>query len=146
MGEKYHPQSQGADKSFIKSIQKFLNETYTNSMFNGDEEWSLPLIVSDFLHYYNSKKFHSITKMIPREILFNFKTKALLSKLLWTLKINFEVGDSVLLTSWITELPNKRIRSFKKEKPMKGIKGERQEIHSIQAEIIKKDYIIVSLK
>ena len=28
---------------------------------------------------------------------------------------------------------------------MKGTKGERQENHSIQAEIIKKDYIIVSL-
>ena len=51
-------------------------------------------------------------------------------------KINFEVGDSVLLTSWITELPNKRIRSFKEKKPMKDTKGERQEIHSIQAEII----------
>ena len=61
-------------------------------------------------------------------------------------EINFEVRDSVLLTSWMTELPNKRIRSFKKENPMKGTKGERQEIHSIQAEIIKKDYIIVSLK
>ena len=146
LGEKYHPQSQGAVESFNKTIQKFLNEAYTNSMFNGDEEWSLPLIVSDFLHYYNSKRFHSITKMIPREILFNFKTKVLLSKLLWILKINFEVGDSVLLTTWITELPNKRIRSFKNEKPMKGTKGERQEIHSIQAEIIKKDYIIVSLK
>ena len=46
----------------------------------------------------------------------------------------------------MTELPNKRIRSFKKENPMKGTKGERQEIHSIQTEIIKKDYIIVSLK
>ena len=44
------------------------------------------------------------------------------------------------------ELPNKRIRSFKKEKPMKGTKGERQEIHCIQAEIIKRDYIIVSSK
>ena len=29
---------------------------------------------------------------------------------------------------------------------MKGTKGERQEIHSIQTEIIKKDYIIVLLK
>ena len=46
----------------------------------------------------------------------------------------------------MTELPNKRIRSFKKEKPMKGAKGESQEIHSIQAEIIKIDYIIVSFK
>ena len=61
-------------------------------------------------------------------------------------EIDFEVGDSVLLTSWITELPHIRIRSFKKEKPMKGTKGERQEINSIQAEIIKKDCIIVSLK
>ena len=100
-------------------------------MFNGDEEWSLPLKISDFLHYYNSKRVHSKTKMIQREILLNFKTKALLNKLLWILKINFEVGDSVLLTSWITELPNKRIRSFKNEKPMKGTKGERQEIHRI---------------
>ena len=41
---------------------------------------------------------------------------------------------------WIT---NKRIRSFKKEKPMKGTKGERQEIHSIQAEIIKKKIILL---
>ena len=61
-------------------------------------------------------------------------------------EIDFEFGDSVLLTSWITELPNIRIRPFKKEKPMKGTKGERQEIHSIQAEIIKKNCIIVSLK
>ena len=29
------------------------------------------------------------------------------------------------MTSWITELPNIRIRSFKKEKPMKDTKGER---------------------
>ena len=46
----------------------------------------------------------------------------------------------------MAELPNRRIRSFKKEKQMKGTKGERQEIHNIQAEIIEKDYIIVSLK
>ena len=52
-------------------------------MFNGDEELSLPLMVNDFLHYYNSKRVHSITKIIPREILFNLKTKALLRKLLW---------------------------------------------------------------
>ena len=74
---KYHPQSQRAVESFNKTIQKFLNEAYTNSMFNGDEELSLSLIVSDFLHYLNSKRVHSSTKMIPREILFNFKTKAL---------------------------------------------------------------------
>ena len=61
-------------------------------------------------------------------------------------EINFEVGDSVLLTSWITELPNKRIIPIKKEKITKGTKGERKEINSIQAEIIKKDCIISLLK
>ena len=50
LGGKYHPQSQGAVESFNKTIQKILNEIYRNSMFNGDEEWSLPLMVSDFLH------------------------------------------------------------------------------------------------
>ena len=77
-------------------------------MFNGDEEWSLPLMVSDFLHYCNSKKVHSTTEMIPREILFNFKRKSILEQVIvntenyrkaFLQKINFEVGDSVLLTS-----------------------------------------------
>ena len=37
-GGKYHQQSQRAVKNFDKTIQKLLNEAYTNSMFNGDEE------------------------------------------------------------------------------------------------------------
>ena len=66
-------------------------------------------------------------------------------------EIDFEVGDSVLLTSWIVELPNKRIRSFKRVKTIKGTKGtkgERQEIHYIKAEIINKGlyYCIVEVK
>ena len=77
MRGKYQPQNQGAVESFNKTIQKYLNEAYTNSMFNGDEEWSLPLMVSDFLHYYNSKRVHSTTKMIPREFNSISKTKAL---------------------------------------------------------------------
>ena len=121
-------------------------------MFNEGEEWSLPLMVSDFLHYYNSKRVHSITNMIPREILFNFKSKSIVEQVIvntensrnvFIHEIDFEVGDSVLLTSWITELPNKRIRSFKNEKPMKGTKGERKEINSIQTEIIKKGIILL---
>ena len=117
LGEKYHPQSQEAVESFIKTIQKFWNEAYTNSMFNGDEEWSLPLMVSDFLHYCNSKRVHSTTKMIPREILFNFKRKSIVDQVIMNIEnsrkaflqeIDFEVGDSVLLTSWMTELPNKK--------------------------------------
>ena len=86
-------------------------------MFNGDEEWSLPLMVSNFLHYYNSKRVHSTTKMIPREILFNFKSKSIVEQVIvntensrkaFLQEIYFEVGDSVLLNSWITELPNKK--------------------------------------
>ena len=80
MGEKYHPHRQRAVENVNKIIQKFLNEAYTNSMLNEDEELSLPLIVSDFLHYYNSKRVHSTIKMIPRKISFNLRTKASLNK------------------------------------------------------------------
>ena len=41
LGGKYHPQSRGAVESFNKTIQRFLNQEYTNSLFNGDEEWSI---------------------------------------------------------------------------------------------------------
>ena len=108
---KYHPQSQRAVESFNKTIQKFLNEAYTNSMFNEDEEWSLSLVVSDFLHYYNSKRVHSTTKMIQREILFNFKRKSIVEQVIMNTEnsrkaflqeIDFDVEDLVLLTSWIT--------------------------------------------
>ena len=57
-------------------------------------------------------------------------------------KIDNELGDSVLITSWLLELPNKRIRSFNKEKPFKGTKVVRKEIHSINGTIIK-NFIIV---
>ena len=77
LGGKYHPQNQGAVENFNKTIQTFLNEAYTSSIFDGDKEWSLPLMISDFLHYCNSKRVHSATKIISREILFNLKTKAL---------------------------------------------------------------------
>ena len=82
LGGKYHPQSQGAVESFNKTIQKFLNEAYTNNMFNGDEEWTLPLMIGDFLHYYSSKRVHSTTKMIPRKILFNFKRKSIIDQVI----------------------------------------------------------------
>ena len=102
-------------------------------MLNGHEEWSLSLMVSDFFHYCNSKRVHSTTKMIPREILFNFNNKSIVEQVIvntenyrkaFLQEIDFEVGDSVLLISWMTELPNKRIRSFKNEKLVKGTKGE----------------------
>ena len=71
--------------------------------------------------------------MIPREILFNFKNKSIVEQVIANTEcswkaflqvIDFDVEDLVLLTSRIAELPNKRIRSFKKEKSMKGSKGE----------------------
>ena len=51
-------------------------------MFNGDEELSLPLMATDFLHYYNSKRVYSTKKMIPREILFNFKNKSIVEQVI----------------------------------------------------------------
>ena len=93
--------------------------------------------------------------MIPRGILFNLKNKSTVgqaivntenSRLVFLQEIDFEVGNSVLLTLSIVKLSNKILRSFKKEKSMKGTKCVRQLTHSIQAEIIKKDYIIAPLK
>ena len=116
LGRKYHPQSQGAVESFNKTIQNFLNEAYANSMFNGDEEWSLPLMVSDFLHYYNSKRIHSTTKMIPREILFNFKRKSIVEHSLWiqkTLERHFYMKLILSLEIqlyWSHGLPNYQIK------------------------------------
>ena len=86
-GGKFHPQSQGEVESFNKTIQRFINEVYTNSMFNRDEEWCLPLIVSDFFHYNNSKRVYSTTKMIPRGILFNFKNKSIVEQVIVNTKI-----------------------------------------------------------
>ena len=72
LGGKYHPQSRGAVESFNKTIQKIFNETYTNSMFNGDDEWSLPLMVISFTitiakefvqqQRWFQEKFYSISK------------------------------------------------------------------------------------
>ena len=62
--------------------------------------------------------------MIPKDVLLSYNDKNIIdrvivntesSRKLFFLEINFEVGDSVLLTSRIFELPNKRIRSFKRE-------------------------------
>ena len=93
-------------KVLTKLFKKILNEAYTDSMFNGNEKRSLPLMVSNFLHYYNSKRVHSITKVIPREILFNFKNKSIVEQVIvntensrkaFLQEIDFDVGDSVLL-------------------------------------------------
>ena len=45
-------------------------------MFNRDEEWSL-LIVSDFLHYYNSKIFIQQQRWFQEKFYSISKTKAL---------------------------------------------------------------------
>ena len=82
LGGMYHPQSQGEVESFSKTIQRFLNQAYTNTLFNGDEEWSLPLMISDFLYYYNSKRVHTTTKMIPTDILFIFKIKKIIEQII----------------------------------------------------------------
>ena len=91
------------------------------------KKWMIVYLL-DWAH----KSIKSLLK--TREILFNFKRKSIVEQVIMNTEnsrkaflqeIDFEVGDSVLLTSWITKLPNIRIRSFKKEKPMKDTKGDR---------------------
>ena len=82
IGRKYHTQSKGSVENFCKTIQKILNEAYTKSMFNGDEEWSLPLMISDFLHYCNSKRVHSTTKMICKRNFIQFQNKSIVEQVI----------------------------------------------------------------
>ena len=85
------------------------------------KKWMIAYLL-DWAH--KSIKSHLKT----REILFNFKRKSIVEQVIMNTEnsrkaflqeIDFEVGDSVLLTSWIIELPNIRIRSFKKESQWK---------------------------
>ena len=75
LGWKYHPQNQDAVESFNKTIQRFLNEAFTNSIFNWEEnKWSLRLMITDFLFTiiasaniqqlrWHQEKFYLITKI-----------------------------------------------------------------------------------
>ena len=84
------------------------------------------------------------TKMTPREVIFNYKNKETIEKVIINIEksrnfyqeIHYDVGDSILTTSWHLELPNKRIRLFNRKKSLKWMKGVRKEIHSINGAII----------
>ena len=67
---------------------------------------------------------YSTTKMISREVIFNYKNKEMIERVIINTEksrkkciqeIDHDVRDSVLIISWLLELPNKRIRSFKRE-------------------------------
>ena len=81
-------------------------------------------MITDFLFYNNSKCKHSTTKMTPREVLFNHKNKEMIEKVIINTeksRKNFfqendrDVGDSVLITSWLLELPNKELGHLKEK-------------------------------
>ena len=85
------------------------------------KKWMIAYLL-DWAH--KSIKSHLKT----REILFNFKRKSIVEQVIMNTEnsrkaflqeIDFEVGDSVLLTSGMTELPNIRIRSFKRKSQWK---------------------------
>ena len=77
-----------------------------------------------FIFYYNIKCSHSATKMTPRVVLLNYINKEMIEKVTinkeksrknFIQEIDYDIGDSVLITSLLLELSNKRIRSFKKK-------------------------------
>ena len=59
------------------------------------------------------------------------------SRKIFIKKIDYDGGDSILITSWHLELTNKRIRTFNRKNSLKGTKGVRKEINSINGTIIK---------
>ena len=79
--------------------QRFLNKAFTNSIFNWEEtKYSLPLMITDFHFYYNSKCKHSTIKMTPIEVLFNYKNKEMIEKLI----LNTEKSRKIFIKKLIT--------------------------------------------
>ena len=58
------------------------------------------------------------------------------SRKIFIQEIDYDVGNSILITSWHLELSNKIIRTFNRKNQLKGKKGIRKEIHSINRTII----------
>ena len=56
-------------------------------------------------------------------------------------EIDYDGGDSILITPRHLELTNKRIRTFNRKNSLKGTKGVRKEIKSINGTIIKNSII-----
>ena len=52
------------------------------------------------------------------------------------IKIDYYVGNSILITSWHLKFPNKRIRTSNRKKPLKGTKEVRKVTHRINGAII----------
>ena len=77
--------------------QRFLNKAFTSSIFNWEEDkWSLLLMITDVLFYYNNKYKHSTIKITLKEILFNYKNKDIIEKLI----INREVEEKLYPKFW----------------------------------------------
>ena len=78
--------------------QRFLNKAFAHSIFNWEEnKWSLPLMITDFHFYYNNKCKHSTTKMTSREVLFNYKNKEMIEKVI----INTEKSMKIFIKNWL---------------------------------------------
>ena len=62
--------------------------------------------------------------MTPREVLFNYKNKEIIEKVIinteksrknFIQEIDYDIGDSVLITSWLLKLPNKKLWHLKEK-------------------------------
>ena len=53
---------------------------------------------TDFHFYYNNKCKHSTTKMTPREVIFNYKNKEIIEKVI----INIEKSRKIFIKKLIT--------------------------------------------
>ena len=81
----------------LEWCQRFLNKAFTSSTFNWEEnKWSLSLMITDVPLNYNNKCKHSTTKITLREILFNYKNKEIIEKLIK----NREVKEKLYPKFW----------------------------------------------
>ena len=143
-GSPYHPQSQGAIEAFNKTVQKSLSAAYDNAK---DEklDWDLEMNLFNFLHYYNCKREHTTTGQIPKYVLDNFNNEKIREIVMITTEKSrkkhlensqYKVDEEVMITNWIQKIDKKK-QYFKREKPKKGSKHQRQERHDIRGKITK---------
>ena len=129
-GRPNYPESQGAVEAFSKTVQDYLSDCYKNDKINGFE-WVLKLRLSGFLNFYNQKKKHTTTNMIPAEIFRKYDNPTIRKEVVMATKqscrrylthIDLEEGE-VLVTNWLTKLTKKKSVLLSR-KPLKGIKNQ----------------------
>ena len=99
--------------------QRILNKAFTKSIFNWEEnKCSFLLMITNFHFIIITSANIQQLRWHQDLVLFNYKNKEMIEKetihtempkKFFYQEIDYNVGDSILITSWHLELPNKKL-------------------------------------